>query len=539
MTTSIVWPFLPDWSNQVTETIEWVTDVMVTPSGAEQRRMLRHNPRRSLEATYLGYQQHRTLMDLLLTAAGAEEMLVPVGYDIAPLQTEATAGTATLVVDTTGREYYVGGSVLLRGETPFDIEVGVIDSIADGSLQLTSNLANTWPQGTRVLPLVVGVLAAQPPLTRLLDNAVTADVKFTVLEDGGWTPELPTTMYRGYPVFAKRPDESDDLTYTYQRLITQLDNGVGPPFQVDTANRSFPSQTYKYTAIGREKFQDMRGLLYGLAGRLNPVWMPTFFMDFELAAPLAMTDTVMIVKKCGFFQYSNNARTDIRIETRDGMAIYTQVSPGAEADDGTETVVLTSPTGVDLAVTDILRISFIQLMRMDQDSVTVAYDTDADGECSTVLTFRAAPDLRTALSYVRMGWAAAGMSDGPCGCDCAGYLYQFADRDQPIPDWSGAPTAGIGVGHRLQENFGFDQFTLPGAKYTSLQAMWDALPDGAIPQVGDLLYTAFVDYPDESGMPQPGYITQTLECEEAWDFSTRTLDEQLGADAILDRKSVV
>ncbi|MGV8664248.1 hypothetical protein ACV357_34965, partial [Pseudomonas aeruginosa] len=46
---------------------------------------------------------------------------------------------------------------------------------------------------------------------------------------------MPATMYRGRPVLEQRPDESEDLTSSYQRLLSTLDNGSAIPRVTDVA----------------------------------------------------------------------------------------------------------------------------------------------------------------------------------------------------------------------------------------------------------------------------------------------------------------
>ncbi|AGF89702.1 hypothetical protein SP099_00290, partial [Salmonella phage FSL SP-099] len=61
---------LPNWKDGVTERIEWQTDVMISESGAEQRRPIRLHPRRSFEATFLRWEEKRTLLDTTIAGVG-------------------------------------------------------------------------------------------------------------------------------------------------------------------------------------------------------------------------------------------------------------------------------------------------------------------------------------------------------------------------------------------------------------------------------------------------------------------------------------
>lgn len=47
-----VWTISPDWSDGITETLEWLTGLLASPIGAEQRFGLRLTPRRSFEMTF-------------------------------------------------------------------------------------------------------------------------------------------------------------------------------------------------------------------------------------------------------------------------------------------------------------------------------------------------------------------------------------------------------------------------------------------------------------------------------------------------------
>ncbi|RCH01933.1 hypothetical protein CSC36_6591 [Pseudomonas aeruginosa] len=40
------------------------------------------------------------------------------------------------------------------------------------------------------------------------------------MEPSAWPELMPATTYRGRPVLEQRPDESEDLTSSYQRLLS-------------------------------------------------------------------------------------------------------------------------------------------------------------------------------------------------------------------------------------------------------------------------------------------------------------------------------
>ncbi|MEL2255713.1 hypothetical protein, partial [Klebsiella pneumoniae] len=57
------WPFAPDWADGVQESLEWLTELLTSTSGVEQRRSLRLSPRRSFEAEFYAEGRERVLLD--------------------------------------------------------------------------------------------------------------------------------------------------------------------------------------------------------------------------------------------------------------------------------------------------------------------------------------------------------------------------------------------------------------------------------------------------------------------------------------------
>ncbi len=47
------------------------------------------------------------------------------------------------------------------------------------------------------------------------------------MDSSDWPEVMPSTTYRGWPVLEQRPEESEDLSVSYQRLIDVLDNETG------------------------------------------------------------------------------------------------------------------------------------------------------------------------------------------------------------------------------------------------------------------------------------------------------------------------
>jgi hypothetical protein len=388
-----VWSVQPDWANSVTERLEWLTGILRSPTGAEQRIAQRVSPRRTFETQLVIVGPERTLYDLGLKSQGASDWYVPIWTDVVRLQDRLTGDT--FAVDTAGHEYVAGALLLLYGD-PFNYEIAVIASVQDDSLTLAAAPVNIWPFGTRVLPLFRASFSTEPNASRFADRAFTASIAFTSQEAQDFTPsDAGLDTYDGFAVLTDAPDEAAEMTYKFDRLVTELDSKVGLRLVVDTAGFGFGGQQYAWFVQGYEALAALRGLLYYLQGRLTPIWLPTYFADLDLANPIALSDTTLTIATCGYTLFGCSrliGRQNIRIELFDGTSVYCKITGSAQAG-AQEVLSLSQPVGQDIALNTIRRVSFLALSRLDTDSLELTHYA-AGGVVSATAVFREAPDLR-------------------------------------------------------------------------------------------------------------------------------------------------
>lgn len=156
----IPFPFPPNWAQPVTETFGFMTDVIVSYRGMEQRIQLRAVP--------VGTIRYATLLDDLRDAqmAGAiifgnQARAFGVGrwqFQTRLLQ-DASASDHDILCDTSDIPFEPGGMVLLWTD-PYHWEVQTIESVLPDRVVLDFGLIQAWTTGlTIVLPIVVGRLS--------------------------------------------------------------------------------------------------------------------------------------------------------------------------------------------------------------------------------------------------------------------------------------------------------------------------------------------------------------------------------------------
>lgn len=390
----IAWAFAPDWADGVTETLTWATDILQSESGVEQRRAIRLAPRREFEAPMLVEGRERQLLDLALFGWGARVWALPVWPDIQLLGQSIATGATSITCATAGRDFRAGGLALLRGESAFVVEVVEVLSVNPDGLTLKRPTQQDWPAGTRLYPARSAQFTEQPSSTRLTDRLDRLDTRFLVVEPCDWPAVMPATFYRGWPVLEQRPDESEDLTRSYQRLLLSLDSGAALPLSTDTAGRAFALLQHRWLLAGRTEQGAFRSLLYALNGRHRAVWLSTHADDLTLVAIVTDVATTLDVASIGYtrFGQARPGRRDIRIELVDGTVFHRRIGGSTELSADVERLSIDSTLGVQVTPEQVVRISWLTLCRLDSDSIEIQHETDADGVARSQAVFRAVRD---------------------------------------------------------------------------------------------------------------------------------------------------
>jgi hypothetical protein len=395
-----VWSIKPNWANGITERLSWLTDVIASTWGTEQRRALRLSPRREFEMTFNPVNQARSYFDLWLHRLGSQEFMVPLFHDAGRLSAGIAAGAVSIPFDTTYREFVDGGLAILIGDDPFTFDkVAITGVFADHITVAAGGITRAWSKGTRAHPLRRTRLSDESQLSALTNRVGEATLQFQlnqandIPDEGDWA-----VLYAGYPIILDPPNRRENLDLDFSRNTIRLDNDQGLQTLADdttdgvTKARAFTVQVDNRMMEGRAEHWAFRQMLYRLRGQQGTVWLPSFNRDIELSRAALAADAALNIKQIGY-AYTGGAvdgRQHVLLPGEIGTKV---ISTGAPASASEEKLNLAAALGVALPAGAFG--SFMDTCRLASDDIEIQHHTDTDGVAECNLGFRSFRDPRT------------------------------------------------------------------------------------------------------------------------------------------------
>lgn len=388
MSDPIPFSFKPDWSNPITERLSWLTTVMQSRSGAEQRYAVRLSPRRQIDFPLQLIGQERSYFDVILGRNGGGLWNVPIPHEEI-LIGGVSVGQDTLFFDPAYREIGVGTKLLLRQEWDLS-EIVTVTAVDSASVTITPAVLSY--QAATVTPTFLGVISENVSVSRLTARVYQMTVRFTSQEPAIWPPagvsssppERWTIGPADFLALTHPPNAINSLDYTYERMWSAIDGDAALPLYVDKAARQFTTQKYEFFLVGPQEKSNFRNLLYGLQGRLKPIWVPTFNDD--------MAPGYSYPNPLGLSWLSVPGRENWLKFMRDGTIQTGYLSVDFSGYNGT-------PPEVFDASSTVFQESFVNVKRLDVDDIEIQHYGGIDGVATCSVIFRDAPDLRVTAGY--------------------------------------------------------------------------------------------------------------------------------------------
>lgn len=384
-----IFSFKPNWSDGLTDRLEWLTDVLTSRDGTEQRIKLRDVPRRSLSYSVLAHRNEFQYLDNLIASQQGSLVTVPFWPDMTKSSSVLLAGGDTFAVDTVGRDYAIGSRIVV-GTDALNCEELVVQSMTADQITTGTGRVRQWPIGSFIVPARRGRMEQPMSVKRPTAKIATAAMQFTLEDVSAVSPAVSGIYeYDGTEVCVRKPNRAEDVTVQYQRLQEVLDFSTGIIETDDTADRPFNIRSYSYLLRTRDDIYAFRRWLHERCGRHVPFWSPTWERNFEIVGNTSGSGAVIPVANNGMNQLFADlpGRQDIAMRDSTGAWQFRgidSIDPHG-SDSSLELITLSSAVDDAAKASNWSMCSFMELCTLNADSIEINYVTATVAESSVAV----------------------------------------------------------------------------------------------------------------------------------------------------------
>jgi hypothetical protein len=361
------------------ERLEWLTDVIETTNGKEQRIALRKNPRQAFTVRYRLSDTDLQNFQTILFDWQSALFAVPLWHESQEQTADVSAaGTQLQVQDTASVDLRVGGLVAIIQDSQI-YDVATISSMTSTQINLASPLVNSYSAGTQVMPVRIAFISNLVTGTRFRNNLIEYTVAFDVFDnDTGVLSEDTSgfSSYSGKVLFDDCNVANERTPEQHLKRVVRIDNGTGNINQYSFWDRNKKTSQKGFVAHNRAEIMSLRKALLAIRGKQKSFWLPTFHDDLEVTQDLVSGGSTVDINRIDYTRFVNarESKKTIRITFTDGTSLEREIASSATLSGTEERLTLSSTWPANRTVDEITRVQFYELMRFDTDVITLTYD---------------------------------------------------------------------------------------------------------------------------------------------------------------------
>ncbi len=376
----ICWPFRPNWSSPYVEGYAYLTEVIVSDSGREQRRAYRVDARRSVSYDAMAHRDQ--LRALLRTLAKPGQVIAfPDEVNRVVLPNALATGDNVVAFPSAPAWLETGRLVILEDRTTHEREFLTVDSLVSGSLSFAEAASRDWAVRSWIMPAFEGTIDSPTKVAAKTTEILTTNFKLTVepgteFETVGAAP----VSFAGREVLAHNPNWSDDLQFDTTDPTEFLDYQVGvrAPYRLIDFNTDVRRASHVIKSPA--DVNATLGCFLRAKGRRGEFYLPSGLNDIALAATTGNGSQTWSVAGWDFADaYADDTvRKAFAVRKTDGRMFYFRVSGIARSTSGPAMSLITTieaapesfvPTAID-------RISWMPVSRFASDEISVNWITN-------------------------------------------------------------------------------------------------------------------------------------------------------------------
>lgn len=380
-----LWPFPPNWSSPVVDTIEYMTEVLVSRNGKEQRIAYREVPRRSREFSILESTADFRTFFAQMAAFQGDVYVIPDVVRSVNVTAGLAGGTAddTITVDAAADWLVAGYPVVLSYNKTYGLYlIDSVDSVGTG-ITFTTAEQEVWPAGTRVHPGLVSYLTDALSTNERTNNTIEAGLRFDVipLSEPDVTLQAAAVTFNDREVFLTKPNWKNQPQMDFIWPNETVDYSYGAIARFNPMNFSTRMSQWTYTSMSRAEAVAFEHFFRRHYGQQREFYLPTWEDNLPPVQALTTAGTTLEVSGTEVYEAFGNSTVykALVVVLNDGTYIYRLVDSIIE-NSGNSQVIVTAAWGQDVALEDIRMVSWMPICRFASDGLTTKWLTNAVAE---------------------------------------------------------------------------------------------------------------------------------------------------------------
>lgn len=344
------------------EELSWLTNVLVSNNGTEQRIRLRKHPRAFIKANYPISYKNIQKVDNNLFGWLSKQWACPIWSESQLVG--SLNGSNIINIPTSYVDIRVGGLVYIYDSNDVN-ETAEVESIYPSYITLKQPLINTY-NSAYVMPCRVGTIVGSPNKEfKGLDFILTLSFEFSdnLSLGNGSTP----TQFENEDLYVERTLMGEQFEDNYTTRVDIVDYETGAVNRFSPWQNIKKKRTLKYIIQGLEEISIFKKWLHRRAGRHRPFWIPSFEDDVFVTQTTLIVDSV-IIKDNDYFAFSKN-RQHIIIFLKNGNTVPVKILSAVKINEAETQLILNST--INIEPLDIVSISYLSLRRFDTDKVSI------------------------------------------------------------------------------------------------------------------------------------------------------------------------
>lgn len=355
----------------------WLTDVLQSYDGSEQRLALRERPRRTFsgEIVLTSDAERRQLHDQIYkTATGL--IVIPMYQHQTPLRAATVIGDNKIYCNTKRADLRPGGYVVLIKRDGTEVLARVSEVFADHVTLDAAHSEAVQVAGTKVMSAVATRLPDMSGFSmRAKDGNASLQFSEFTAQDTLLHPLAEVTLetYLGLPVLEKRP-LADDADEKFSTGLTTVDNETGRPARFTAWDQKYVRGDRSYLINTQFTPGDLDywfAFLEHCRGQHRSFYASTWREDLVPGDAFTSSTLELVGSDYSQLYFGTQTYANLEIVASTGRYLVNVINATLV---GGNTVLEFSPAiGDDLTGATIERISFLMKMRLGSDKVSILY----------------------------------------------------------------------------------------------------------------------------------------------------------------------